>query len=130
MNSKLYNEAFIGRAKSIPRSRHSHTTTNCSLEPNLDAQPPRAVPKSATVTTLGEAIIQCTRLVPVHPQGLSTFGHEVERPVLHVHQPMLPFQGGLTNFVLYITYTIHPHTCSYKTVALLRDLIYQQWACQ
>ena len=38
-NSRLYNEAFTGRAKAIPRCRHclsdSHTTAHCSLDTTL-----------------------------------------------------------------------------------------------
>ena len=38
-NSRLYNEAFTGRAKAIPRCRHclsdSHTTAHCTLDATL-----------------------------------------------------------------------------------------------
>ena len=58
MNTRLYNEAFTGRAKSIPRCRHclsdTHTTTNCPLEPNLGGAVSTQPPVSSTIPSSSE----------------------------------------------------------------------------
>ena len=46
INSRLYNEAFTGRAKAIPCCKHclsdTHLTANCFLEPNLGVAQPQS----------------------------------------------------------------------------------------
>ena len=58
MNIRLFNEAFKGRAKSIPHRRHclsdTHTTTNCQLEPNLGGAISTQPPVSSTIPSSSE----------------------------------------------------------------------------